>query len=599
MTPFCHFRSRVVSPLLLGGVFFGLLACSPVSFSSDYSSCQVVVEQGTDYSVDNPILTVERGQDAVFLIRCNNGAALAGCDYANYQINENEGAYQLELKTILYSVVVHLELSYRYCAYYANGGSRSDGGDSSEAIRKAVPQNHRRANSDNGQRLFSREGYALWGWNTQADGTGTSVGLGSRFDYSSGAQLYAQWIKETASTHFTYRLENGGVSIISYQGNDSLVVVPSAIEGQPTRRILSDAFQNGALETLFLPASLRFIEKNAFSCPLLATLCFSDSLGQVFDESFANCPRLKTLHINAAGAPVYSGTYFDAFSDKMDWLKSLQTQKKIVLFSGSSGRFGYDSPLIREAFPSYQVADMGVYAYTNARLQLDLIRLFMKKDDVLLSAPEFDATAMQFCTSNAFDRYFYAMVESDYDLLTLLDATLYSHIFSSYTDYAAVKEGMDAKSYFLSPRNFDDEGNPIAYPTYNDYGDYTLKRPNSAQDVLQAYAYCAYTREAIPLTYVQSLNAEYQRFAEQEITVFFSYTPRNWSSLTAQSTKEKRAELDNFLQTSIGVKVISNLEDYLFSGIYFYKVDSHLSSEGAKIRTRKIISDLSQAGLVA
>jgi hypothetical protein len=41
---------------------------------------------------------------------------------------------------------------------------------------------------------FSREGYALTGWNTQADGLGVNYNLGQDVSFSLGTHtLYAQW----------------------------------------------------------------------------------------------------------------------------------------------------------------------------------------------------------------------------------------------------------------------------------------------------------------------------------------------------------------------------------------------------------------------
>ena len=66
-----------------------------------------------------------------------------------------------------------------------------------------------------------------------------------------------------------------------------------------------------------------------------------DSLYYIYDDSFINCSNLTTLRINAATKPVYSGTYFDAFTDRYDWLLSIGDRRKIVMFSGSSSRYGY------------------------------------------------------------------------------------------------------------------------------------------------------------------------------------------------------------------------------------------------------------------
>lgn len=52
---------------------------------------------------------------------------------------------------------------------------------------------------------------------------------------------------------------------------------------------------------------------------------------------------------------------------------------------------------------------MGVFAYTNALPQLELIRAQMRPGDLLLLSPEFDAAKRQFCTTNAFDDAFFCM----------------------------------------------------------------------------------------------------------------------------------------------------------------------------------------------
>ena len=82
---------------------------------------------------------------------------------------------------------------------------------------------------------------------------------------------------------------------------------------------------------------------------------------------------------------------------------------------------------------------------------------------------------------------------------------------------------------------------------------------------------------------------------DRGITVYFSYTPRNRSSLTEQSTPKARAELHAYLCDRLHVPVISQIEDYLLSGVYFWKIDSHPGTEGAAIRTARLIEDLRAA----
>ena len=153
--------------------------------------------------------------------------------------------------------------------------------------------------------------------------------------------------------------------------------------------------------------------------------------------------------MNAAASPVYSGSYFDAFQDKFDYLLTLEGKRKIVLSSGSSGRYGYDSSLLKKAFPGYEPVNMGVYAYSNALPQLALILGCAEKGDILLYAPEFDAVAEQFCVSSRLDTGFWAMMESNYDAAAELDMRSFSGVFDSLGEYLIIRTGMPKKNYMI------------------------------------------------------------------------------------------------------------------------------------------------------
>ncbi len=55
---------------------------------------------------------------------------------------------------------------------------------------------------------------------------------------------------------------------------------------------------------------------------------------------------------------------------------------------------------------------------------------------------------------------------------------------------------------------------------------------------------------------------------------------------------ENVTALHRFLCGTLCVPVISDIEDYLLSGIYFRQIDSHTGTEGARLRTRQVIEDL-------
>lgn len=469
--------------------------------------------------------------------------------------------------------------------YDGNGGASEAFGAYYDA---RVTGAHLRENTLLGTSYFRRDGYVLTGWNTAPDGGGTHIGLGSRVTYKEGMILYAEWAKAADESLFTF--SDG--TILLYSGTENTVIIPEAIGGEPVKTISSGVFENLSLRTVVLPPSLETVMNGAFSGCTIETLTLFDRIKTVSDASFLNC-TIRTLRINAARQPVYSGSYYDTFSDKYDYLISLADDQKLVLFSGSSGRYGYDSPAIEAAIPDYRVVNMGVYAYTNALPQYELIRSQLHTGDILLVAPEFDAVAEQFCTTNRLDAGFWAMTESNYDVVSALDLTLYADVFDSFAVYQKTRDGMASKSYSESPFAYDDDGNRYSFATYNAQGDFILPRPNSERDELHRHNIADYTTETVTPEAVDALNRELRSIAADGITVLFTYAPRNRSSLTGRSTKAARNEIHRLLCERLSVPVISELEDLLYSGVYFWNIDNHLSTEGVRIRTKQIISDLS------
>ena len=474
--------------------------------------------------------------------------------------------------------------------YHVNGGVLKNG--TGNTITLTAANTHLRFNTAQGIRYMERPGYQLIGWNTIPDGSGVAVGLGSRMERSEDLSLYAQWVQESPAEVFEYIIDGSEIQITGYTGSGEWCVIPERIDGKKVTRICAGAFRDTAVDKVVLPPSIFVVEREAFAGCSLKELYLYDSLRYIYNESFARCENLATLHINAVTAPVYSGSYYDGFSDRYDWLLCIRDTKKLVLFSGSSGRYGYDSEMLREAFPAYQVANMGVYAFTNAMPQLELIRPLMQPGDILLSAPEFDAVHFQFCTTNALDNHFWAMMESNYDAVALLDMRNYSNIFDSLREYLTVRPAMTAGDYSISPNWFDDDGNRYHYQTYNQYGDFVLERPNAPRDEIMKWGLADYTVGGFPVETVESLNRVYEGFLADGITVYFSYTPRNIRAITPESTPEARQELHEHLCRLLIVPVISPIEESLYPGTCFYLIDSHLSTEAASVRTQRIIEDL-------
>ena len=102
-----------------------------------------------------------------------------------------------------------------------------------------------------------------------------------------------------------------------------------------------------------------------------------------------------------------------------------------------------------------------------------------------------------------------------------------------------------------------------------------------------------YTVPAFPKErFIDPLNRVFADFLAKGVRVFFTYAPRNREALSEKSTKEARAALDRYFRETLIVPVISDIEESLYPGRYLSGTDNHLSTEGVRIRTERIIRDI-------
>lgn len=572
-----------------------LLAAGCGTQRSSTPVCHLVLESGEGFRAEDPVCTVRQGADAVFALVADPGYSFAQADYPDYSLSAAGGRLTLTLHRVQYSGAVSVTFAPNpiQLRYHGNGGN---GPEDQTTVSLPADTAQLRPNTSQGAELFQRAGHTLYAWNTLPDGSGSAVGLGSRTDCGqAGVDLYAQWQPWTDSGEFLYEQQADGAAITGYQGNASLLCIPARLDGLPVTCIRAGAFAGLQSETVILAPGLKEIEAGAFQDAAMCTLYLFDDLEHLDGQAFSGCNQLQTLHINAASSPRYTNGYFASFADKFDRLLSLAGQRKLILFAGSSARFGYDSTTLRDALPGLEPVNMGVFAYTGARAQLRLIETAAEPGDVLLHTPEFDAVRHQFCTTTDLDPAFFCMTEGDYDTIARLDMREFTNLFPALAAYLEQRQPLTRRSYQDSPADFDEDGMPVATASYNEYGDYVLYRPNAASDEPVFGAPVDYTTASFSQDdVIAPLNNEYRRFLDNGVCVLFGYAPRNRIALSPASTVSARAELDGWLRQNLCVPVLGNMEDSLVPGRYLYGTDNHLSTEGVALRTARTARELQE-----
>ena len=550
---------------------------------------KVMIEEGDNYSVAQPVQEVSKGSDAVFDVSVTNSATFVTATYDNYEVtNETHKGFTITLKNIQYPTVVSLAVADEKIAYFDFSEARNP------AVRKPKVKAHLKENTINGYTNFTRDGYIPLGWNTRRDYTGTYVPFGSRMPFSTKA-LFIQWEKETDASLFetTYNEKRKGLFITKYNGHDERVAIPQKINNQEVIGIQNGAITHEELKTLILSKSILYVQNSAVTSPSLETLYFCDNIIHISDVSFT--AKIKTVHINAVVPPTYSGTYYDTFPDKIDYLESIKDDKKIVLFSGSSTRYGYVSPLIETEYTDYKVVNMGVFAYVNIKPQLDVITSFTKTDDVILSSPEFDNHCLdyQFGISKEFEYQLFAFFESNYDLLKYVDVSKYEKFFNNFSLHSQIKNSMSARDYSISPKHYDDDENYYASETYNIQGDFILQRNGHPTDEWLSQPIDEYNLDTtITPSLIESLNTVYQSLLDKGLIVYFTFSPKNINCISESTTLYERNRIETYLNENLIVPVISKWENFILPGTCFYLIDNHLSSLAAASRTEQVINDL-------
>ena len=99
-----------------------------------------------------------------------------------------------------------------------------------------------------------------------------------------------------ATNTFDFNLTTG--TITEYNGTDTVVVIPSKINGVTVETIDHAAFQNSAVTSVTIPDSVTAIHDGAFvNCTSLKSVTLPSSLSSISESLFFGCSQLTTIHI--------------------------------------------------------------------------------------------------------------------------------------------------------------------------------------------------------------------------------------------------------------------------------------------------------------
>lgn len=589
--------------------FSAFCACAP---TAEKDTVRVSVVDSVFFTAQNTAGKIERGGDFSVRLDMRFGYEFASCDYPDYTAERVAGgSVLLTLKNVerpsrvtvssrkveIERRVLNIDCS---ITYDYNGGYCADG-----FSRRKIDyelEMHLRPNTWNGAGLI-RSGYTLFGWNTEPDGSGEHIGLGSRVTVPGGESvtLYAEWLEQIDESYFeTVAVTEDACALTGYRGRGDAepFVLPSVVDGRTVVEIAGGFTNNmrcGELtaNTLVVPDTVRIIRDYAFTYSHFTTLCFADSMEDIEDDAFPY--YFKTIHINAVRPPNFLDVnYSSFFADAADRLILDVDRKKLVLFSGCSFGYGANSEYMDKAFDGkYAIVNMGINGDINAAFQLDIILNYLNEGDILVHAPE-QMSRDQLMLTRFTNDFIFIMTEGNYDLLSKVDFSENRGLWSAYRFYIKRKKESDACDYL----------DGIA-GEYNVFGDMIIDRPydestEAARDVTYSDGEYCFEPEFLTDEAIERLTRYYGDIERRGAKVYTSYAPINKSARAAGEIERKGHEFAEIFERKLGEKgfsVISDVDDYMFAGRYFYDSDYHLNELGALIRTERLVADLKKAGV--
>lgn len=271
--------------------------------------------------------------------------------------------------------------------------------------------------------------------------------------------------------------------------------------------------------------------------------------------------------------PQYKQGYNASLIDKINRLESIE-EPKIVLIGNSNLAFGIDSSLL-EAEMGMPVVNMGLHSGVGDIFHEEMAKLNVTPGDIYI-----------ICHSNYNKRYgdmelIWITIENNFRLWRLL-------LFSDMKEMVKSLPVYLKKSLKLVSSG---TGNQIpasiyARRSFNRWGD------------IDPFRRGFYIKED-GLGFVPSIdNSTIERINELNVylmskgaTLLVAGYPIRNSNITAKKLEEY-IDFQETLKKKLDCPLISNYLDYMFDYRYFFDTNWHLTSEGAKLRTMQLISDL-------
>ena len=206
---------------------------------------------------------------------------------------------------------------------------------------------------------WSKAGYLLAGWYSEADGKGTYYTPSSAV--ANGDVLYAHWVDENLIFSLPVSTEGFYVTYDSKKrASVESVVIPSVFCGISVTAIESSAFSGASLlSSVTLPSSITQIDSNAFKgCVKLTQIELPESLTSIGTCAFSGCTSLRYITIPKNVTSI-SGDAFNNCTNLKNINLEIESSDAKKAGLDTSSTWGADNATVAWGVKSYKVGDTG------------------------------------------------------------------------------------------------------------------------------------------------------------------------------------------------------------------------------------------------
>lgn len=259
-------------------------------------------------------------------------------------------------------------------------------------------------------------------------------------------------------------------------------------------------------------------------------------------------------------------------------------EPKIIMVAGSSSAFGLNEAMLEES-TGYKVVNLGLHAGFGQGFYSELVKANLNSGDIVLLGYEPGWNHRSFDTIGV--DLVMAGIDDNIEMYRYMKLNWFPQILGNIFSFAYKKNNFEAATGFWSSESFDSEnGHMIVWR--DEVADYNENNSETMGIIQQKNG-------EIDQACVDYL-IDYKEYIEKKgASVYFVQSPMLenaiWDIGPFVQIKEN-------VETKIGIRYISNPEDYLFPAKYMTSDPNHPNSYGEELRTKLLIEDLKNAGVI-